>query len=502
MKKITVGIAQLDLDVVNPRIKQEDNQTEAMRSLLAVEKSGEKVYELARDICEAGMLDPGDRLYVTPIDGHTDRYVALEGNRRLTALRLLSQPGMLDRDDLGLSSSMRNKFKRLQLEFKDRWPVEVDVVVFEDRQAANHFIRLRHTGENAGAGRSAWSALQVARFDNTGVWQCLSYLRESQALDLMVINALDQSAFSITNFDRVSGTFEFQDRFGVSIGKSSFKFTSDKKRGTLALSKLAADVSSGRVDSRGEFSEARHMSGYLAEIERYVQEASQPHKTTSDSSRPDYEPGEKPPSGPESPGPSSGGGKGGGDGYGSTGDDTEPVLGEPHSGGTDKDEATSSPVKPPRKPRTPKYLIDKKDLTTVTHMKCRAIVDELKQKVEVQDAPFACALLLRSLQELTAELYLLAFGIKTTDRSANIEAAANHLLGNQHSTDPANRIELAKALKSSRDTYSTLSNVAHSAVSSVSADHVRNEWANLRGGMDLLWKRIYAQEQLNKAGQK
>lgn len=498
MKKTSVNVAQLDLDIVNPRIKPEDNQTEAMRSLLAVEKDGEKVYELARDICEAGMLDPGDRLFVTPIAESVDRYVVLEGNRRLTALRLLSQPGMLDRDDIGMTSAMRNKFKRLQTEFKDSWPVEVDVVVFDSREAAKRFIRLRHTGENAGAGRSAWSSLQVARFDNTGLWQCLSYLRESRALDLAVINALDRSVFSITNFERVSGTLEFQERFGVSIGRTTFKITADQQRGTTALAKLASDVVSGRVDSRGEFAEARHMTSYLNELERYVDEACR----TPESAPADVDPGGSDPTVVTPIRPSDRdarppGAKAGGD-SGFAGDrNLPPHTQSPAVPAVDPPPTTSA--KPPRKPRTPKYLIDKKDLLTVTHLKCRAIVDELKQEVVVQDAPFACALLLRSLQELTAELYLQAFGIKTSDRSANIDAAANHLLGTPHNpTDPANRVELAKAFKLSRDTYATLSDVAHSKISSVSADHVRNEWGNMRGGMELLWRRIFSQEQAKK----
>jgi hypothetical protein len=61
--------------------------------------------------------------------------------------------------------------------------------------------------------------LQIARFDNTGLWQALEYLRGANALDLDVINALDNNRFNITNFDRVSGTLEFQKRFEVAIGK-------------------------------------------------------------------------------------------------------------------------------------------------------------------------------------------------------------------------------------------------------------------------------------------
>jgi hypothetical protein len=54
--------------------------------------------------------------------------------------------------------------------------------------------------------------------------------------------------------------------------------------------------------------------------------------------------------------------------------------------------------------------------------------DELKSKVEVQSS-FACALLVRSLQEITAELYLISIQQKPSNNAANIDAAAKHLLG-------------------------------------------------------------------------
>lgn len=500
MEKLSVDIAQLDLDVLNPRIKVEDNQTEAMRSLLAVEKDGEKVFELARDICEIGMLDPGDRLYVVAAPGQLGRYIVLEGNRRLTALRLLSQPGMIDREDIGLNSAMRNKFKRLQTEHAGRWPVIVDIVVFEDRATANRFIRLRHTGENAGAGRSAWSSLQVARFDNTGLWQCLEFLRTERALDLVVINALDQSAFNITNFDRVSGTQEFQKRFGVSIGNFAFKITGDARKAKVALNRLACDVVSGRVDSRGEFAHAKGMANYLAELDAFASEVpkssdEQPAPPTNVTPiRPIGQGGDDDiTSNPAHP-------QGGNGGFADVDDHTPPFANpSPTSATATVQGNDETSLKPPRKQRMSKYLIDKKDLITVSNQKCRGIVDELKTGVEVQRAPFACALLLRTLQELSAELYLLSFSQKTSNNAANIDAAANHLLGNAHASDPHNRLELAKAFQESRNIYGNLSATAHNTISTVSSDHVRHTWSSLKGGMDLLWKRIYAQELAKKA---
>ncbi|WP_269503702.1 hypothetical protein [Burkholderia sp. IMCC1007] len=481
-KKETVSVTQLDLDTHNPRTTPEGNQTDALRSLLAVERDGEKVYELARDICDVSMLDPGDRLFVLPSQ-EKNRFIVLDGNRRLAALRLLSQPGLIEREDIGLNQSLRNRFKRLQVDHANNWPSNIDVVVFDTREQANRFIRLRHTGENAGAGRSAWSALQIARFDHTGIWQCLSALRDAGELGLDVLNELDRSDFNITSFDRVVSTEEFQRRYGCSIGKNSFSPGDDASRAMKALGKVANDVAIGRVHSRGEFAEAKTMSAYFAEIETFVN-------------------GHFPPAAPTSqPGAAT----------------SPPIKSPPSTGATTSSTTTwqpkpgAAPSAPPptattptttisalpivRKKRASKFLISKTELTTVTNQKCRQILTELKQGVSVQDAPFACALLLRSLQEITAEIYVTTvLNQQKSNRAANLDAAATHLLSHKHATDPGDKIDITSNFRQFRDEYEELCNAAHSKVTDLSPDHLRSTWNNIRGGMDLLWKRIYAAE--------
>lgn len=476
--KKTLPVAQLDLDEKNPRANPEESQPAEMHSLLTLE--GEKVYKLARDICEVGMIDPGDRMYVMTSEKDPTRFTVLDGNRRLTSLRLLSEPEWLDRNDIGLSAAMRQRFKRLQSEFPNRWPAEVDVVIFDDRDSANHFIRLRHTGENAGAGRSEWSALQVARFDHTGLWVCIEQLRAENVLNLDVINELDRGSFAITNFDRVAGKADFQRRFGFTLGKNLFEIGTDRQRTLLALSKLASDVTSKRVDTRGEFEKVELMTPYFEEVEVAVtSEIDARNKSklliTAPASKPNACLSSQSDSGIR--------------------------------GANQSDESPSSQVAEfitpqntqihiptIRKERQSKYLIKKTDLLTVTNPKCREIVDELKGKVEAK-APYACALLLRSLQEMTAELYLSAMAQEVkANKTTNITQAANHLLGNRHSTDPSDFMTHAKSFQQSANVYEQLCDTAHSTNTTISPEHVRNTWATVRGGLDLLWKRIAARQ--------
>lgn len=136
--------------------------------------------------------------------------------------------------------------------------------------------------------------------------------------------------------------------------------------------------------------------------------------------------------------------------------------------------------------------MNKRVLLNITNQKCRLVIDELKGKIKVTDAPLACALLLRSFQEMTAYVYLDAMGLNSgNNKTTNITAAANHLLGNRHSTDTSDWQTLALAFKSSSDVYEKLCETAHSTVTVTGPDHVRVAWQNLSGGLDLLWRRIH-----------
>lgn len=496
----TVDIAQLDVDLLNPRGNPTSNQTEAMRELLAVEGNGEKVFVLALSICELGMLDPADRLYV--VETSPNRYTVLDGNRRLTALRLLSEPSLVDREDLQLPSAVRNRFKKLQSKHAGAWPQKVDVVIFEDRESANQMIRLRHTGENEGAGRSSWSALQVARFDDAPSWRAVCELRRRGLLELQALNRLDRGEFAITNFERVAGTDKFQKLFGVSLALFQAESALVPRRGLAALAKLANDVASGRVTSRDQFEKEDYMGPYLAEVERAiatpVDENSEKasgsdeggsYRDDSDQKGHTEDGSDEGLSDEGTQRPGSGDG-GQGDGRSGSGRARDGDSGDSTGGDDGADGEPGSRPKP--KPRAQsKYLIDRRTTIYVSDPKCRDIFDELKSKVLPEKAPYACALLLRSWLELTANIYAREVLKKTgTNTIINLDATASDLKGSSRPGEPSNRLELAKAFATASTAYSDLSSTAHDQYHAISSAHVRATWSSLSGGMELIWRRI------------
>lgn len=150
MKSETVSVADLLLDVHNPRHSVADNQREAIKLLL--DEQGDKLYRLAVDIAESG-LSPIDNLLV--LQNRNGTFTVIEGNRRVAALKLLGNPA------LASGSPIEAKLKSLP---KANLPADVLCAVATSREEARHWQHLRHTGENNGAGVVPWSTDASQRF--------------------------------------------------------------------------------------------------------------------------------------------------------------------------------------------------------------------------------------------------------------------------------------------------------------------------------------------------
>ena len=156
--------SDLLLDAENPRRPDPNlGQHEVLQEI--AQDQGKKLQALATDILRRG-LDPTSLPIVTPLGDDLGRYLVLEGNRRLTALRALENPEFLV--DV-IPKAMLAAMRRLSKEYHESAPVEsVQCAVFADREDANYWIELRHTGENGGVGVVTWDSDEKARFKSRG----------------------------------------------------------------------------------------------------------------------------------------------------------------------------------------------------------------------------------------------------------------------------------------------------------------------------------------------
>lgn len=156
---VAVPPANLRVDEENPRISQPNaGQNKALQALAA--HLGSKLHALAADIVEYG-LDPSSLMIVMESPSEPGRYIVLDGNRRLAAIRALENPESV-KD--AVDSSVLRKMRKLSQEYQAD-PIEnVVATVLKDRAEAQHWIELGHTGEYGGAAKLKWGADESARF--------------------------------------------------------------------------------------------------------------------------------------------------------------------------------------------------------------------------------------------------------------------------------------------------------------------------------------------------
>lgn len=156
---VEIPLADLLIDMRNARLK--DEQPNQQAALLAVAKQqGKRLLKLATDIVEQG-LDPITLTAVVPTDDNKKRYVVIEGNRRIAALKALETPSLTTS---AFDTGMQKQLVKLSKRFSED-PIEsITCILFETEKEADHWIRLRHTGQNEGVGLVEWGADEKDRY--------------------------------------------------------------------------------------------------------------------------------------------------------------------------------------------------------------------------------------------------------------------------------------------------------------------------------------------------
>lgn len=155
---INESVASLLLDESNPRFPdQVAGQDEAITALL--KDAAPKLLSLAEDIANEGSLNPTELPVVVEED---DGLVVIEGNRRLAALKLLKNPDLSAEAGAQLDMALVKKFRKIQQ--IGTGPELIDVFQADTREAARHWIELRHTGENGGVGVLGWQSWQTNNY--------------------------------------------------------------------------------------------------------------------------------------------------------------------------------------------------------------------------------------------------------------------------------------------------------------------------------------------------
>ena len=243
MKEKKLHISRILLDVGNPRFEPVQGQSLAADSLMG--KCGSKILSLADDIVKNG-ISPADRLLC--VESRTEEgkilYIAKEGNRRLLALKSLRKPSLISNTEL---RARLVRILRANGGF-GKAPSWIEACVFQDneRSELNHWISLKHNGENGGAGVVPWGSEEKKRFSSQGNahfdlgLSALNWLRSRTD-----VSSEDQALLKkvpITTFERILAYASGRVLLGLDVKDGQLQAIKDVKVLERNLLKVVQDL--------------------------------------------------------------------------------------------------------------------------------------------------------------------------------------------------------------------------------------------------------------------
>src|SRR3546814_723142 len=126
---------QLVVDTSNFRLGEQESVRGAYQAM--IEEEGANLANLVEDIVEIG-LSPAESLIVIKHPELKNKYTSIEGNRRITALRLLQTPA------LAAGTSLHKKFIELSKKYAAKPIEKVSCVVFDDKEEAFKWMERKH----------------------------------------------------------------------------------------------------------------------------------------------------------------------------------------------------------------------------------------------------------------------------------------------------------------------------------------------------------------------
>jgi hypothetical protein len=240
-ERLPIAVASLLVDLKNWRLPQPQNgQREAEREI--ARRQGPKLLRLAEDIAKYG-TNLAELPIVMPFG---TRYIVLEGNRRLVALRALENPqwlvGVFDPKAV---VEIRNLSKR----FLQNPISSIYCLVVQSREEADHWIDLRHGGEKQGAGLVKWGADEKARFLARATLPEI----HTQALDFLAnrgdLSSEQRQNVPTATFKRLMGTPEVRKKLGVDLQEGKMTLLAPEKKVAKALLYVVNDLASGNTNT-------------------------------------------------------------------------------------------------------------------------------------------------------------------------------------------------------------------------------------------------------------
>lgn len=455
-----------------------------------------KLVRLAGDIIKYG-VNPADITIVMPDPKNPLKYLVQEGNRRTTILKLLNNPDLADKRFKFIHSP---RFKELTGEFAVNPITELHCVVYHAKEDTDHWVQLKHTGNNEGIGTESWDAQQAARFagEQTGrpseALQVIDYLSASPTFDITIKARLDE--VNSSTLQRLLGTKAVKEFLGVKLHKRALYASLIPTELEKGLGKIVADILAGL--SARDMDKKSHREEYIwSLIEEHTPDTSKVTEkdwalNAPQDAVPAAEPEHKAGAGSPRSGPVGVTNSESGDEVdndnGSEASDSPPNQTAAESGGGDTKSTRSNRLSTDRE-----TLLPRKFVANIQNNRANKIYRELK-KLNVNDFENATGVLFRVFVEVSTDIYIEKHvsSIVVHENSKlrqKVEAVARHMEDSGFS-DKHKLKGVRTAVNSEHNVLSihTFNAIVHNPAYSPDALSLKKGWDNIEPYMEALWQ--------------
>jgi hypothetical protein len=241
---VEISLSDLLLDVRNARLKEEQPSEQAAALAIAKHQKAHLLH-IASDIVDNG-LDPTALISVVPTDDQDKRYRVIEGNRRVVALKALETPALVSPV---LNATEQKRLTKLAGRYRQNPISYVRCVLFESEREIDHWVKLRHTGQNDGVGLVQWGAEEQERYaQRHGERQVASTIIDFVNQHGTLSDEAKESNKRITtNLKRLLSTPKVRSRLGIEVSDGEVSSLYPASEVAKGLSRVIEDLGTGAI---------------------------------------------------------------------------------------------------------------------------------------------------------------------------------------------------------------------------------------------------------------
>lgn len=263
MGPLQLKVEHLVLDNDNPRITHSDSQQQTLQKVVRDQKA--KLVRLAQSIVEHG-LSPIERLIVMQVTPNPKRYIALEGNRRVAALKVLTNAAVMT--GLDMPDGTQKALERLAKVFDKSKVASIDCFEVGAREDARYWIELRHNGEDQGRGVVSWKPIVAARYrKRSPAIQAFDVVIEHGGFSEDEAERLRQQ-FPLSTFQRFLESPEVRDQIGLRVVQGQLRSNLPPTEFIKPLKRIVTDLADKEGNNSRRFNSTKAMVDYVKGFSR------------------------------------------------------------------------------------------------------------------------------------------------------------------------------------------------------------------------------------------